>query len=181
MNNVKKILPVLLIASMFAGCADPEAEVRQSMNQIMSKEGVKIKPIPSFYQKRMVTYDGSAERNPFWSYPLYIKMRDYVPKAITIDVNRKTQPLELFSLETLQFSGVLSKGGKMDAMIQTPEGDVAVARVGDYIGQNHGRIKTIEKEALKIVEAVADGNGGFVERPRTLYPVQAKLPDRAAP
>lgn len=181
MKNIKKFLPVLMAVSVLFGCSDPDAEVKQAMNEIRAKQGTKIKPIPSFYQKRTVTYDMSAERNPFWSYPLYIKMRDYVPKKIKVDLTRPLQPLEHFSLDSLLFSGVLSKGGKLDAMIQTPDGDVAVARVGDYIGQNHGLIKTIDKEAVMVVEAVKDSSGDFIERPRTMYPVQPKTPDRTAP
>ena len=41
-------------------------------------------------------------------------------------------------------------------------------KVGDYLGRNHGRITGIEENRVDVVEIVPDGEGGWLERPRTL-------------
>ena len=39
---------------------------------------------------------------------------------------------------------------------------------GNYMGQNEGRIISIEPSRINLIEIVPDGLGGFVERPATL-------------
>ena len=41
-------------------------------------------------------------------------------------------------------------------------------KVGDYLGRNEGRIVAITESQVDIVEIVPDGEGGWLERPRTI-------------
>jgi type IV pilus assembly protein PilP len=41
-------------------------------------------------------------------------------------------------------------------------------KVGDYLGRNHGRIVAIDEARVDVVEIVPDGEGGWLERPRSL-------------
>jgi type IV pilus assembly protein PilP len=41
-------------------------------------------------------------------------------------------------------------------------------RTGDYLGRNHGKIMTIDESKIDVMEIVPDGEGGWLERPRTL-------------
>lgn len=177
----KNLLSITLLAALLAGCSDPEQEVQQFMQAAKNKPMPQIDPIPSFYEKRVATYEGFGGRTPFMAQDVYDRIRSYVPKPIKIDPHRKKQVLEQFPLELLQFNGVLSKGAKLDAMIQTPDGDMAIVRVGDYMGQNHGRIKSIGKESLIVVEAIEDGAGGHIESIKTLFPVLPDTSNRSKP
>ena len=40
--------------------------------------------------------------------------------------------------------------------------------VGDYLGADHGRVVAIHEEQLELVELFPDGEGAWLERPRTL-------------
>lgn len=159
----KTFLAAALLSVLVTGCADPEAEVDQAMNAAKAVIPPKIEPIPSFYEKRVALYEVANLRTPFISHEVYSRVKNYVPKRIVINEHRTKQPLEQFALESLLFSGVLSKGAKLDAMIQTPDGDMKVVRVGNYMGQNHGRVKEITKESMTVVEAIEDGSDGYVE------------------
>jgi type IV pilus assembly protein PilP len=41
-------------------------------------------------------------------------------------------------------------------------------KVGDYLGRNEGRIVAISSAQVDVVEIVPDGQGAWLERPRTI-------------
>jgi type IV pilus assembly protein PilP len=47
-------------------------------------------------------------------------------------------------------------------------GGVHRVKVGDYLGRNHGRILVIDESKVDVIEIVPDGEGGWLERPRSL-------------
>ena len=47
-------------------------------------------------------------------------------------------------------------------------GGVHRVKVGDYLGRNNGRIVSINDSAVDVVEIVPDGEGAWLERPRSI-------------
>jgi type IV pilus assembly protein PilP len=47
-------------------------------------------------------------------------------------------------------------------------GGVHRLKVGDYLGRNDGRIVAISGSQVDVVEIVPDGQGAWLERPRTI-------------
>ena len=47
-------------------------------------------------------------------------------------------------------------------------GGVHRLKVGDYLGRNDGRIVAISASQVDVVEIVPDGQGTWLERPRTI-------------
>lgn len=155
-----------LIASLLTG--DPITDTQLKVNEIKGKPAPRIQPIPDFDNNVVAAYNAEKYRNPFHSQALHREISSYVPKKVYVDPNRMKQPLEAFPLNQLVMTGVLKKGRNFDVMIRTPDGHLIVAGLGDYIGENHGRIKRINPEGIEIAEAVDDGVGGFIEQPRIL-------------
>lgn len=148
--------------------ADPVAETQHRVAEINAKVTPAIKPIPDFDNNTIAYYDSEKSRNPFLGKSLYKEMSMYKPVRVVIDSNRKKQDLEQYSINQLVMTGVLKKGKSFDAMVRTPDGHIYVASIGEYIGENHGRIKQIKPEGIEIAEAIDDGQGGYVERKRHL-------------
>ena len=63
--------------------------------------------------------------------------------------------------------GTLANDSGTFALISGSSG-VHRVRVGDYLGRNHGRILAIDEAKIDVVEIVPDGEGGWLERPRSL-------------
>lgn len=63
--------------------------------------------------------------------------------------------------------GTLSNETGMYALV-SGAGGVHRLKVGDYLGRNYGRVVNIGESAIEVVEIVPDGEGGWIERPRTL-------------
>jgi type IV pilus assembly protein PilP len=49
-------------------------------------------------------------------------------------------------------------------LIKDPQGIVHRVQVGNYIGQNEGRITQITDTDIRLNEIVPDGIGGYIER-----------------
>ncbi len=60
--------------------------------------------------------------------------------------------------------GTLTLAGQQYALIQDPDRAVHRVQVGNYVGQNYGRITTISEYELNVLEVVPDGLGGCMER-----------------
>ena len=75
--------------------------------------------------------------------------------------------MEGFNIETFEMVGTLKNESGAYALIKGA-GGVHRVRAGDYLGRNHGRIMTIDESKIEVMEIVPDGEGGWLERPRTL-------------
>lgn len=84
------------------------------------------------------------------------------------DPNRPRQILEQFPLDSLVMVGTMGKGANISALIRAPDRTVYRVKIGQYIGQNDGRVVNIDNGGLDLVELVQDGGNGWVERPASL-------------
>lgn len=170
---IKKI-PMLLTLSVatiwLAGCSDRIGMAEQSMNDIRNMTAQPIEPPPQAEIVEDFVYSASMLRSPFLPQSL---VNSEAPTTsfdgIRPDINRTKEPLEAYDIVQLIFRGMLiSPEGQQYALIQRPDGSVASAKVGDYIGLNDGRIIEITPTQINLIEIVPDSRAGFVERPQSL-------------
>lgn len=148
--------------------SDPITETQAKVDEINAKPMPAIQSIPDFQNNVVAQYVSGKNRNPFHGKSLHREMISYKPVKVVLDFDRKKQELEVYPMNRLVMTGVLKKGKSFDAMVRTPEGKLVVVSIGDYMGENHGRIKQITPEGMEIAEAIDDANGGYVERIRHL-------------
>jgi type IV pilus assembly protein PilP len=84
------------------------------------------------------------------------------------DAHRNREFLEQYSLDTMKMVGSILQGGELFGLVQTKDGLVHRVIVGNYIGQNDGKITGITASKIDVREIVADGLGGYIERPTGL-------------
>ena len=88
--------------------------------------------------------------------------------ALAPDFNRPRQRLERYPISRLSLVGSLSRSGARYGLVRDAEGFVHRLEVGDYLGEDHGRIRKLGPSTIELVEIVADGAGGWVERVRVI-------------
>ncbi len=127
-----------------------------------------IEPLPAFLPYEAFTYSAASLRHPFQP-PMKIDLAQQQKGSQDIrpDETRIKQFLEEFNIETFTMVGTLVNGGGTYALIKGGDG-VHRVKVGDYLGRNHGRIIEIGEAEVDVVEIVPDGDGGWLERPRSL-------------
>lgn len=164
-----RLIFVAVVAGL-AGCGTGNdfQDLQAYMDEVRARPKGRIEPLPIFQPYEAFTYSASLLRSPFQP-PLKIELaqRKKGSKDIKPDENRVRQYLEGFNIEIFEMVGTLSNETGMYALV-SGAGGVHRLKVGDYLGRNYGRVVNIGESAIEVVEIVPDGEGGWLERPRTL-------------
>ena len=86
---------------------------------------------------------------------------------IATELARRKEPLESSPLDTVAMVGSLIKSGQPVALVRVDRLLYQV-RVGNYLGQNYGRITQVSETQLSLREIVQDAAGEWIERTATL-------------
>jgi type IV pilus assembly protein PilP len=83
------------------------------------------------------------------------------------ELNRRKEPLEAYPLDSMSMVGSVNKQGQPFALLRV-DNLLYQVKVGDYLGQNYGRITKIDETEIALREIVQDAAGEWIERPATL-------------
>ena len=163
------LFPVAL-SVFLVGCdaASDFADLQLFLDDVKARPKGAIEPLPKFQPYEAFTYNAAALRSPFQP-PIKIDLvqREKGSKEIKPDEARVKQFLEGFNIETFEMVGTLKNETGAYALVKGA-GGVHRVRAGDYLGRNHGKIMMIDDSKIEVMEIVPDGEGGWLERPRTL-------------
>ncbi|MDD0845340.1 type 4a pilus biogenesis lipoprotein PilP [Pseudomonas sp. Gutcm_11s] len=161
---------VLLSVLLLSGCAGGEdfSDLRQYMDDARARPKGSIEPLPKFLPYEPFTYSAASLRNPFQP-PVKVELasRSKGSKDIKPDETRVKQFLEGFNIEVFEMVGTLQNDSGVYGLVNGA-GGVHRVKVGDYLGRNHGRIVTVDEAQIDVIEIVPDGEGGWLERPRSI-------------
>jgi len=107
-------------------------------------------------------------RDPFTPSQLSTAASDGAGGTLRPDLNRAREPLEDYPLDSLRMVGTLSRDRRKWSLIQDQEGAIHRVQVGNYMGQNYGKITAITEQSTDLIEIVDDGQGGWIERPASM-------------
>lgn len=165
-----RLVALGLSLGLLSGCgvSNDFDDLRRYMDEVRAKPKGTIEPLPAFLPYEAFTYSAASLRHPFQP-PMKIDLaqRQKGSKDIQPDEARVKQFLEGFNIENFIMVGTLTNDAGKYALIRGGEG-VHRVRVGDYLGRNHGRIVEVSEAEVNVLEIVPDGEGGWLERPRSL-------------
>ncbi|ONH54439.1 type IV pilus assembly protein PilO [Pseudomonas cedrina] len=117
-------------------------------------------------QGQPFVYDSSGLRDPFQLLAVQV---DYLPgrPSRAPDLTRPRGILEGLALDQFEMVGTLSRGLQAFALLRASSRVHRLA-IGDYLGPDHGRITAIHERSIELMELFPDGQGAWLERPRTL-------------
>ncbi|WP_343226488.1 pilus assembly protein PilP [Pseudomarimonas salicorniae] len=148
-----------------AGCTPGKADLESYVAEVKARPGPPLEPLPVMQQFETFEYQAQELRDPFSS----PKQADEVAsKGPRPDPDRRKEFLETFPLDGLDMVGSLGTGEELVALVVDPENVVHRVSIGNYLGQNEGRVTAISETEINLTELVADGAGGWIERQATL-------------
>ena len=86
---------------------------------------------------------------------------------IAPEMARRKEPLEAFPLDAMTMVGSLNKTGTPTALLKV-DNLLYQVRLGNYLGQNYGKITKISETAVELREIVQDATGDWIERTASL-------------
>ena len=154
-----------VIVGVLGGCS-PGNDLRQWVAQEKGKSGAPLEPLPVIKTFETFEYKDQDLRDPF-----NVSAEEQEQSANNgphPDQDRVREPLEVFPLDGLKMSGTLGLAKSIEGLVRDPDGVVHRVHVGNYLGQNFGRITGITEDHIELVELVPNGSGGWMERQATI-------------
>lgn len=153
-----------LVAAL-GGCSQGN-DLKQWVAQEKAKKGAPLEPLPVIRTFETFEYKDQDLRDPF-----NVSAEEQEQNANNgphPDQDRPREPLEAFPLDGLKMSGTIGLAKAIEGLVRDPDGVVHRVHVGNYLGQNYGRITSISEDHIDLVELVPNGSGGWMEKPATI-------------
>jgi type IV pilus assembly protein PilP len=163
-NSLLILGAVYFIASGLVGCSSKDDELDQFISDTKKEAGGRVEPLPELKPYETYSYESVAMRSPFMPGGSGASSA----AGLRPDSRRNREFLEQFSLDTLRMVGTLKLADRTYGLIKTKDGLVHRVLPGNYLGQADGRVTEISPSKISVVEIVADGLGGYMERPASL-------------
>lgn len=144
-----------------SGCSSNTSEVEAWVKEVKARPAPPLDPLPVMKQFETFEYSAQGLRDPF-SVPA--PDRD-AGNGKGPDPNRRKEALEAFPLDSLDMVGTIGSAGHLVGLVMAPDKVTYRVQVGNYMGQNDGKITAVTEDRIELVELVPDGAGGWLERP----------------
>lgn len=163
-------LMVGLAVSGLTGCdAEPDG-LQAWMDQQRREVQPNVKPLTPPKRFDPQAYERAQSVEPFSSQKLTVALKQEARQPNSLyagEMNRRKEPLEGYPLDSMSMVGSVTRGAKPTALLRV-NNLLYQANVGDYLGQNYGKITAISETEVTLREVVQDAVGEWIERPAAL-------------
>lgn len=157
--------------SLITACSSGGAhsDLKVYIDEVKNKPAGRIDPIPTYPPYESYVYAAASGRSPF-DKPVDIQRRIFAKAGSNVrpDFNRTKEYLEGYDFASLAMVGTIERNGNLWALIRDSGGGIHRVAPGNFVGQNHGKVLTVDNTKIELIEIISDGLDGWVERPRML-------------
>jgi type IV pilus assembly protein PilP len=163
-----------LMLVTLAGCgASSEDDIRQWMLEERNQTKPQVPPIAAPKQFQPESYTNEAAIEPFSNLKLTQALKKDASQTaangalVAPELARRKEPLESFPLDTMSLVGSIVKAGQPVALVKV-DTLLYQVRLGNYLGQNYGKVTKVDETEVTLREIVQDAVGEWIERVATL-------------
>jgi len=169
MKTILLLVQIVIVAIVLSACSSSsdQQDLKDFMAEAKRRPQGQIEPLPPFQVYQPFAYSAMTLRSPF-ERPVPVEKETKGGRTVEPDLTREKEYLENFNIVSLNMVGTVARGGKLWALIDDGQGKVTPVTVGNYIGKSFGKIISTDKVQIEVMEIVADGSNGWVERPRII-------------
>ena len=142
-------------------------DLEQYVSKVKARPAGEVEPIPELRPYRGFTYPNHT-KDPFDGSIFKPKNTPVFEQGVVIDKTRVPEFLESFPLDSFAMVGTVNKSGILWGLIKIPDGTIHRVKVGDYMGQNYGKITSIKEDKITLKEIVSNGLGGYKEHDNSI-------------
>jgi len=162
------------LVSLLGACgSSSEDELRQWIVEERNQTRPKVAPLPAPKKFVPEAYASTASIEPFSNVKLTQALKREASQAVTNgalvapELARRKEPLESFPLDAMTLVGNLTKSGQPVALVRV-DNLLYQVKLGNYLGQNYGKVTKITETQVSLREIVQDAVGEWIERAATL-------------
>ncbi len=168
-------LPIAaMCAVVLAGCFGEEQEdIQRWMTEQRNATKPTVAPLPEPKRFSPAPYGQEAAVEPFSNVKLTQALKRDSAQAtanaalVAPELNRRKEPLEAFPLDTMALVGSLLPAGRQVALVKV-DNLLYQVKVGNYLGQNYGKVTKVTETEVSLREIVQDAAGEWIERQASL-------------
>jgi type IV pilus assembly protein PilP len=157
------------MAAALVACGDDQQELQQWMDQQRREVKPNVPPLQAPKPFLPQSYSAADRPDPFSTLKIAgIQRQDPAKVGKQLDdPRRRAEPLESFPLDAMAMVGSFVKAGQQYALVRVDKLLYQV-KVGDFMGENKGRITKITETEVSLQEIVLNAVGDQEYRPNSL-------------
>jgi type IV pilus assembly protein PilP len=168
-KSVNLRIACLVSLALLTGCSNNDfSDLTQYIAEVKLRPKGTIKPLPEIKVVEPFIFKPEDLRDPFKP----IKPSELVGEdanaahgsGIKPDTTRRKEELEAFPIETLKMIGTVNMKSNLWGLVKSADKTVYRVRVGNYMGQNYGKIIRISPDKIELMEIVPDQPGTWREQ-----------------
>ena len=170
MHRTALLTSALAALMMLSACGAEQEELQAWMDQQRREVRPSIAPLSPPKRFDPQPYEQARAVEPFSSQKLAVALKQEARQPNSLlagEMNRRKEPLEAYPLDSMSMVGSVSKQGRQFALLRV-DNLLYQVKVGDYLGQNYGKITKISETEVGVREVVQDAAGEWIERPSAL-------------
>ena len=167
---MRRAAPALLTLLALAACSPDHDELRAWMEQQRREVKPNVTPLQPPKKFDPEPYSAAQGVEPFSQQKLTVALQQEARQPTSLlsaELNRRKEPLEAYPLDSMSMVGSVNKQGQPFALLKV-DNLLYQVKLGDYLGQNYGRITKIAETEIALREIVQDAAGEWIERPAAL-------------
>ena len=152
------------LSVLAAACGQPHDEDLQAW---MRKARASVQPAPLPAPEPLITqairYDPGGRPDPFDVVKISAALNASPDNGPSPNLDRPREPLESYPMDSLRMVGSLRRRGQAVALIETGK-LIYPVRKGNHLGQDQGKVISIDESTIEIEELVQETTGGWTRR-----------------
>ena len=168
---MKPVVVIALVAIALSACTADVSELQGWMDETRTNAPRRTTRLEEPKRFEPFRYEARSDIDPFSNSKLQVALARFTDRnkgGLTPDLNRRREPLESFPLDGLRLVGHLSRASSGPVALVEADKVIFQLRVGNYVGQNFGRVTRITETEVGVRELVQDAAGDWVERESAL-------------
>jgi len=148
------------------GCADDQDELLQWMEQQKREVRPSVEPLTAPKKFIPQAYGALTGVEPFSTQKLTVALKQEARQPnslLAAEINRRKEPLEAYPIDGMVMVGSVVRNGQQYALLRV-DNLLYQVKMGDYLGQNYGKIMKITETDVSFREIVQDAAGEWIER-----------------
>jgi type IV pilus assembly protein PilP len=156
--------------ALLAACGAENEELQSWMEQQRREVKPNVEPLLAPKKFNPQPYAVLQAVEPFSAQKLSVAIKQEARQPNSLlasELNRRKEPLEAYPIDSMSMVGSVAKVGRPFALLRV-DNLLYQVKVGDYLGQNYGRITKIDETQIALREIVQDAAGEWIERSTNL-------------
>ncbi len=173
-NHLTWRLMLVMAVLGLVGCSgDDQQNIRQWMQEQRNATKPSVPPIPEPKKFTPAPYQNDVSIEPFSNQKLAQALKREASQAtanaalVAPELNRRKEVLEGYPLDAISMVGTMLPKGVPVALVKVDKLLYQV-RVGNYLGQNYGKVTKVTETEMVLREIVQDAAGEWIERQASL-------------